>query len=165
MRAGIVPTVVGVIMNNSGPGEDPKAFNNTLDAIRPAVDSINSQIVMLICRAFPAYKPEDIYKMPWEDVVLRVVQAERILLYGNPPQIQEPIRLLTGDELEKKTKKKPGKINVEELIADGKKMAGEMGGRMANEQGTTEESRRDYFQDKSEIAAKRRQVEKKYRGR
>lgn len=100
LRAGVVATVVGIIMALSGPGT-PESTNESIEMARLQVDSLSSQIVMVICRAFPAYKPEDIEDMPWQKVLQRLTQAERILMTKNPPELEEPISVVVENEREK----------------------------------------------------------------
>jgi len=114
-KAGITSTVASLIMSMSGPVEYSD-FNTAMDLIRPTVDSVDSQIIMIICKAFPAYKPEEVTAMPWGTVLQRLAQAERILMSQNPPALAEPIKLLPPEEMSKQATKKPGKINVEELV-------------------------------------------------
>jgi len=133
MRAGVISTVVGLIMRMSGPA-DPSTFNADMEIARSHVDTLNSQIIMIICRAFPAYKPEEVTQLSWRDVLLRLAQAERILMKMTPPELTEPIRLLAEAE-QKKEAPGPGKIDVNQLIKEGRQDAGQMGlqGRDPNE--------------------------------
>jgi hypothetical protein len=126
MRAGIVSTVVKLIMQMSGPA-NPESFNSDLEIARKLVDTLNSQVIMVICRAFPAYKPEDIADMQWSDVLIRLAQAERILMKKQPPELMEPLRMLNEEELEQTKQKQPGQIDVNALVKDGRKDASEMG--------------------------------------
>jgi hypothetical protein len=91
------------------------------------VDTLNSQIIMVVCRAFPAYKPEEVMDMAWADVLLRLAQAERILMKQTPPELTEPIRMLGPEEQEQAAQKQDGQIDVNQLIKDGRKDAAEMG--------------------------------------
>jgi len=126
MPAGVVPTVVSVIMQLSGPAEADN-FNNSLDLQRQLVDTINSQVIMSICQAFPAYKPEDIEKMPWHTVLERLAQAERILM--SMGFLKEPLKLLTPEEAEKAQGKAKGRVRAEDLVKDGRQLASsELGG-------------------------------------
>jgi hypothetical protein len=125
MRAGVVSTVVGLIMQMSGPAS-LETFNSDMDVARTMVDTLNSQVVMVICRAFP-YKPEEVMDMPWADVMIRLAQAERILMMKNPPELAEPIRMLSKEEQEQAQPAKNGQIDVNQLIKDGRKDAAEMG--------------------------------------
>jgi hypothetical protein len=136
MRAGIVSTVVGLIMHMSGPG-DIDGFNNDMNIAREMVDTLNSQVIMVICRAFPAYKPEEIGEMSWSDVLVRLAQAERILMKKNPPELMEPISILSKEEQELASHKQSGQIDVGQLIKDGRKDAAEMG-RHPGQDGLTE---------------------------
>lgn len=126
MYAGVVTTVVDMIMHLSGPN-DVDTFNQDIEIARKMINTINSQVVMVICRAFPAYKPEDILGMPWADILLRLAQAECILMSRNPPELTEPIRMLTKQEQDAAQQKQQGQVNVNELIKDGRKDAAEMG--------------------------------------
>ena len=125
MPAGLVSTVVNTILNLSGPGE-PENFNATMDLFRQQMDGLEDQIIMIVCKAFPSYTPDDIDKMPWPILSRRLAQAERILMSRNPPELAEPIRLLTGDEAAKAEKKKVGAVDVEKLVMDGQKLTKEM---------------------------------------
>lgn len=127
MHAGVVSTVVGVIMQFSGPG-DMDSFNNDVEIARKLVDTLNSQVIMVICRAFPAYKPEEVMDMSWADVLIRLAQAERILMKKNPPELTEPIRMLTQEEHDA-TQTESGSVNVDNLIKDGRRDAAEIGSR------------------------------------
>lgn len=126
MRAGIVSTVVGLIMQMSGPA-NLDGFNSDMDVARSMVDTLNSQVVMVICRAFPAYKPEEVMDMSWSSVLIRLAQAERILMKKIPPEMEEPIRMLSPEEREEAQQKDDGQIDVNQLIKDGRKDAAEMG--------------------------------------
>lgn len=121
-RAGIVSTIVEVIMLMSGPA-DINAFNQALDVSRQQVDSLQSQVEMIICRAFPCYKPEDLRWLQWPQLIQRLAQAERILMSRNPPELTEPIKLFAPGE--QPVQKTPGKVDVNELVKDGNKMRAE----------------------------------------
>jgi len=114
-HAGIPYTIVDLIMCLSGPSSEPETFNQTLEFARQQVDTIESQIVMLICRAFPAYKPEELFLMKWSEVVLRLVQAERILI--NRGELTESIRMLTQQDIEQANKKQT--LDIDKLVRDG----------------------------------------------
>lgn len=124
LRAGIVGTIAAVILQMSGPN-NPSLFNAAIDSCRQHIDTIDSQIVMVICRAFPAYKPEDIEQMTWNKVLFRLAQAERILMSKNPPELAEPIRVLSPEEIKESQRKKSGKIRVEDLVREGRDLAKE----------------------------------------
>ncbi len=128
MLAGVISTTVAIIMQMSGPA-NLDGFNGDMDTARNLVDTLNSQIVMVICRAFPAYKPEEIGEMSWSNVLIRLAQAERILMKKNPPELTEPIRMLSPEEQQDAVQKDPGQIDVDKLIKDGRRDAAEMGKR------------------------------------
>lgn len=84
--AGVIPTLALAVLNISG-------FNNS-DAIEASFAYAEYQIdtdpehymVMIICKAFPAYKPEDLYELQFLDLVIRFKQAERMLGLSAPPE-------------------------------------------------------------------------------
>lgn len=77
--AGTISTVVSTIMDYSGP-QSTSELNQLLDNNRIEADNIIHELVGFITLAFPAYKPEDIYEMDYELLLLRTAQAERKLL-------------------------------------------------------------------------------------
>lgn len=77
--AGIVSTVAKDILAHSG-SINPLAIIDQLDQHRAVIDNIEDQLVVAICRAFPAYTPEDIDKMDWDTVLKRAAQAESIMM-------------------------------------------------------------------------------------
>ncbi len=101
LPAGIITTVAQNIINNSGP-LDLEEFNLSLQQSRLIGSNVIHKLVPLIIRAFPAYKPEDIYEMPYETFLLRLAQAEELLL--TLQVITEPVYLI--DENSKPEKKK-----------------------------------------------------------
>jgi len=148
MRAGIVATVASVIMHLSGPAK-LEEFNTHMDFAREEAGILNSQIIILICRAFPSYTPEDIESMPWHKVKLRLAQAEQVLMQKNPPEIAEPIRLLSEEEA------KPKKLIADDLVLDGSKMNKFMKNDVNSISDLTPEERRQLQQIK-EMRSKRR---------
>ena len=109
LPAGIVSTVVTHIMNVSGP-DTIDAFNQKLEDNRVKSESPLHMIVTVICRAFPAYTPEIIYSLDYETVMLRLAQAERLLL--DAQIIAEPIALYKEGEgpQQQKTKEAPPEV-------------------------------------------------------
>jgi len=122
MLAGIIATVAMVIMRMSGPS-DLEAFMPDLEVKRIETSDLRSQITMTICRAFPAYTPETIELLPWPKVLLRLAQAESILLESNPPQLQGPMQMLSPEEVKKQHRTVSGQANANELVLEGKKAA------------------------------------------
>jgi hypothetical protein len=96
LPAGIVSTVAGVILAKSGP-TDIDSFNDKLNQSRAERESLLAKIEILICKAFPAYKPEDLLGLNWDKLMLRLAQAEEILLTRNPPELSEPIKLTPNE--------------------------------------------------------------------
>lgn len=80
LPAGVVPTVARDILRESGTvdKENLKAHVAGAHSILTYLD----RAVMMICQAFPAYKPEDVEAMRWAVIAKRVAQAE--LLLGEP---------------------------------------------------------------------------------
>ena len=120
MLAGVVATVAMVIMKMSGPS-DESTFMPDLEVQRIEVSNLRSQITMTICRAFPAYTPETVELLPWPKVLLRLAQAETILLESNPPQLQGPMEMLSPEEVKKQNKTQSGRVNANDLIRDGQR--------------------------------------------
>ena len=122
LRAGVVPTIADTIMHMSGPNS-PEEFNVQMDSYREATQSLLGQVVMIICRAFPGYTPDDLGKMDWPALLERLAQAEAILMSKNPPEITEPVRMLTEADLKKKDKlgragKMPAGLSSEMISKD-----------------------------------------------
>lgn len=91
LRAGITHTVTNIILFLSGPKE-VKDWIEGLDQARKSIDNIVERIEMIICRAFPAYKPEDIWKMSWGQIMKRLAQAEDLLVQSQV--LKEKIKIL-----------------------------------------------------------------------
>lgn len=126
LRAGVVPTVAGVIMSLSGPSRDVQVFNQQLDEARKFTDDAESQIIMIICKAFPTYTPEFLATLPWHTVMTRLAQAERILLSKDPPELKEPLKLYTPEEIEEKVNSTK-KVNPDQLVKDAQNMGVSVG--------------------------------------
>lgn len=77
--AGIISTVVKSILRHSG-ANNPEALMSGLEEFRPYVFDLEEQLLVTICRAFPAYKPEEIEAMDWQTILKRVTQAEAVLM-------------------------------------------------------------------------------------
>jgi hypothetical protein len=96
LKAGIVTTVVSCIWQHSGP-TSISSFNADMEMARQiiAADGTKAlhQVVQLITMAFP-YKPEEVYEMPYETLLLRAAQAETKLLetgmISQPIMMQDP---------------------------------------------------------------------------
>jgi hypothetical protein len=84
--AGIIPTIVKTVMYMSGAMKGP-AIIKQLDSHRPKISNIEDQLVCIVCKAFPAYTPEQVESLNWQTLLKRVAQAEQIL--G-----MEPIKLI-----------------------------------------------------------------------
>lgn len=80
LPAGIVSTVVKDMLSHCG-AISPHQLLGQLDEHRDYINNIEDQIVLRICQAFPAYKPEDIDAMDWHTVLKRAAQAETVLGY------------------------------------------------------------------------------------
>jgi hypothetical protein len=89
-KAGTISTTVSAIMQVSGPA-DINEFNQVLQLNRETAAKPINYLPTLICRAFPAYTPEDIDKMSFETMLLRLAQAEQLLLAAQV--LKEPIAL------------------------------------------------------------------------
>ena len=78
MKAGLVSTIVRLILRLSNPKDLPE-IKKDLQEARDNTMSIREEIVLKICQAFPAYKPEEVEAMEWRTQLKRLVQAEKIL--------------------------------------------------------------------------------------
>lgn len=102
LKAGIVSTVVQCIWQVSGP-VNAESLSNDLEFVRQKILSPDTQIlhqfVQLITMAFP-YKPEEVYAMDYETLLIRTAQAERKLL--EMKAIDTPLQILKPEEPKKK---------------------------------------------------------------
>lgn len=93
--AGVFHTLSLVIFNVSG-FENPVSLDAALAWADSELDiDVEHTLIMTICKAFPAYKPEDLYELPFLDLMIRFKQAER-MLGMDPAQVvmpgQEPVQ-------------------------------------------------------------------------
>ena len=110
LRAGVIYTITNIIFSLSGPKSIDSWQSALEDARKYEVVSLYSQIEMMICKAFPAYKPEDIWDMGWPTIMNRLAQAEVILLQTR--EIEKPLKFATSTPATNK------KELVEELLKD-----------------------------------------------
>jgi len=110
-KAGIISTVASLIMRLSGT-EDIEVISEMLNLARERSNLFDAQIISLICHAFPAYKPEDIENMSWSEVILRLAQAEQLLIARG--LLEKPLELTSPNRL--------NKVDPKGLIEDAKKM-------------------------------------------
>lgn len=89
MKAGLVSTIVRLILRLSNPKDLPE-IKRDLQEARDNTMSIREEIVLKICQAFPAYKPEDVEAMEWRTQLKRLVQAEKILGTTFEFQVNKP---------------------------------------------------------------------------
>lgn len=99
--AGVISTVVKAILYFSGALKADTIIHQ-LDAQRGAIENIEDQLTVAICKAFPAYTPEDIEKMEWQTVLKRAAQAEAALM-GR--MIEPPFRIVSTDDIEREKHK------------------------------------------------------------
>ena len=74
-KAGTVTTIVNNIITQSGP-QNVNEFNGHLNYARNLAQQPIHQIVSIICQIFSAYKPEEVYALDYETLMLRLAQAE-----------------------------------------------------------------------------------------
>jgi hypothetical protein len=83
MDAGLVTSIAQSIFYHSGcsfTSEETIGIAATeLANARVGVNDVRNQIVLAICEAFPAYKPEDVQQLTWKEILNRLVLAETIL--------------------------------------------------------------------------------------
>ncbi len=78
LNAGIISTIVRLILGFSNP-TSLNDIQHEIDDIRENSKNIREDMIIKICQAFPAYKPEDVEGMEWKTQLKRLVQAEKIL--------------------------------------------------------------------------------------
>lgn len=102
--AGIITTIVAVVLKLSGnpitTDEDKERFNLELSIGRERLKDVANTTTMLICKAFPSYTPEQVDLLDWDKRMLRLAQAEEILL--RTKFISEPISLKAPGQEEEK---------------------------------------------------------------
>lgn len=116
LPAGIVTTVVHAIWSCSGP-KDQFSINEDLEAGRLVISagtgSVLHEFVDIITKAFPAYTHEQVYEMNYETLIIRTAQAEKRLM--SLGLVQEPIKILSKEELEQQKKQPKRKIDAKKL--------------------------------------------------
>ncbi len=112
LPAGLVSCVVQNIMEYSGPISIDH-FNNLLEDNRIKIQAPLHALINTIIRAFPAYKPEDIYSMSFEVFMMRVAQAESMLLEMGI--IKQPIELIDNATKPKKQRRKINNNQLKEI--------------------------------------------------
>jgi len=79
LKAGTVSAVAATIFANSGP-QSVDELGYIFNANRNLVQGVIHQMVSMICQAFPAYTPDDVYNMDYETMMQRAALAEEKLL-------------------------------------------------------------------------------------
>ena len=98
LRAGTVSTVAAQILSYSGTTE-AEEFNVYLSQKRSEINNVLDRFVIIICRWFPAYKPEDVYSMNFDTMLGRLAQAESLMMELNPDA--QPFELVTEEAPER----------------------------------------------------------------
>jgi hypothetical protein len=114
LPAGIVTTVVQGIMSLSAPNSI-EGIEHSLNQHRIKVSGLIHDLVCIVCQAFPAYTPDELYTMPYELFIDRVALAERKLL--STGLLQNPLELIDAKEkpIQEKSRPKqtqPPKVNL-----------------------------------------------------
>jgi hypothetical protein len=105
LNAGIVSTVATLIMQISAPAT-LEGLDQHLAKARHEANATLHDLVSYVCQAFPAYKPEDLYDMPFDIFMFRVGMAERKLL--NSGMVKEPLSVIDySKEQPNKRQQKP----------------------------------------------------------
>jgi hypothetical protein len=112
LRAGIVQQVAQDILIYSGPSAIDE-LDQVLNIHRNEANQILHQLVSVVCQAFPAYKPEDLYAMDYSTFILRVAQSEEKLLRTG--LISEPLSFIDKNQEQANPKAPPPPRNAEEL--------------------------------------------------
>jgi len=79
LQAGVVTTIANTIFHYSAP-QTSEDLAELLNIQRGEVNGVIHDLVSLVCQAFPAYTPDDLYAMDIETLMARVALAERKLL-------------------------------------------------------------------------------------
>ena len=112
--AGVITTVVKSVLYLSG-AKTGREIEVQLDQHRALINNIEDSLILEVCKAFPAYKPEDLESLTWHDFLKRCAQAEQIL--GYPFIFVDP-------EEEAKQAEMNQKLNIEKEIAETQRMLG-----------------------------------------
>lgn len=107
LSAGTISVVVQNIMEHSGP-LSVDHFNAFLDEKRIQAKEPINHLVTLVIRAFPGYTPEQVYALPFDTFMLRIAQAESLLMLLNI--VTEPIRLTNDAQEEQEPQPKQRKV-------------------------------------------------------
>ena len=94
LRAGIVQQVALDILACSGPNTIQE-LDQLLNIYRQEANQVIHELVSIVCQAFPAYKPEDVYAMDYGTLMFRVAQAEEKLLRTG--LISEPLSFVSPE--------------------------------------------------------------------
>lgn len=78
LNAGMISTIVRLILGFSNPTSIAD-IEYEINDIRDSSKNIREDMIVKICQAFPAYKPEDVEAMEWKTQLKRLVQAEKVL--------------------------------------------------------------------------------------
>jgi len=78
-KAGTISSIATAIYMTSGP-HDINVVNEQFELGRKIVQDVTYNMILHICRAFPAYNPDDLLCMDWQTLVNRFVLAEKLLL-------------------------------------------------------------------------------------
>ena len=113
LPAGTISQVTETILQYSGPSslEELQYF---LDFNRTQVQGVLQQIISYISQAFPAYRPEDIYKMDYHLLMTRFAEAENKLMRLG--MIATPISFTPIEPLEAQKSKPPEKKKTDDLL-------------------------------------------------
>ncbi len=83
IEAGVVSSVAQLVLYLSGNLVNSEAaiakLNEDLTIARVGVGLLDSQIKLAICEAFPSYKPEELDKLTWTQILERLAFSEKLL--------------------------------------------------------------------------------------
>lgn len=109
--AGVIESLATEIVGVSG-FSSVEAFNQGLEWAREEVNKVEFEVVGAICKAFPAYKPEDVYAMSFLDLMVRLAMAEKVL--GLAPEHGQDLPVTPG--MRAYGRPPPGGVDTEELM-------------------------------------------------
>jgi len=95
--AGVIETLATEIVQASG-FSSVEAFNEGLEWAREETQKAEYEVVAAICKAFPAYTPEQVYNLQFLDVMVRLAMAEKILGFAPDAPQEQGIPVTPGME-------------------------------------------------------------------
>ena len=139
--AGIISTIVKMVLHFSGATAPTQIFEH-LNLQRSLVMNVEDQLVVAICKAFPAYTPEELEKLDWPTFLKRAAQAEAMLMGYN---LEVPFQQFTEEVAGPPA---AGKLDIERMIRESQKELGSDPDEEYNMQAEMRSARERYLKDR-----------------